>query len=79
MTDLTRRGFVKGSAGAAAGMTMLSAFLAEQAEAHGQAGAHPVVAYVHNPKKGQIWVMSPQHKVVIHDKKLAERLSRAVH
>jgi hypothetical protein len=61
-------------------MTMLSAFLAEQAEAQGHDGGAPaVVAYVHNAKSGKVWVMSANHKVVIHDRKLAARLAGAVH
>ena len=53
MSDLTRRGFVKGSAGAAAGVTVLSALLAEQADAHADPGSRPVVAYVKNPKRAR--------------------------
>ena len=39
MSDLTRRGFVKNSAAATAGITVIGALLAEQADAHaGRAG-----------------------------------------
>jgi hypothetical protein len=78
VTDLTRRGFVKGSAGAAAGLTVLSALLAEQADAHGDPGARPIIAYVRNPKRGEIAVMTADREVTIHDRKLAVRLARAV-
>ena len=78
MSDLTRRGFVKGSAGAAAGLTMLSALLAEQADAHAAPGSRPVIAYVKNPKKGEIAILAADREVTIHDRKLAARLARAV-
>jgi hypothetical protein len=79
MSDLTRRGFVKTSAGAAAGMTVLGALVTEQAEAQEAAKAphHPVVAYVKNPRTGEIAVMSGDRTVKVHDRKLAARLTRA--
>jgi hypothetical protein len=78
VTDLTRRGFVKGSAGAAAGLSVFSALLAEQADAHGEAGSRPIIAYVRNPTRGEIAVMTADREVRIHDRKLAARLARAV-
>ena len=78
MTDLTRRGFVKGSAGAAAGLSVLSALLAEQADAHGEPGSRAIIAYVRNPARGEIAVMTADREVRIHDRKLAARLARAV-
>ena len=56
MSDLTRRGFVKNSAGAAAGMTVVGALVAAgEAEAkEGAVGSEPVVAYVKDPRKGDI-------------------------
>jgi hypothetical protein len=78
VTELTRRGFVKGSAEAAAGMTVLAALLADQADAHGDPGSRPIIAYIRNPKKGDISVMVADREVMIHDRKLAARLARAV-
>ena len=78
MSDLTRRGFVKGSAGAAAGLTVLSAFLAEQAVAEGAADSRPIIAYISNPKSGEIAVMAADREVRLRDAKLAARLARAV-
>lgn len=81
MSDITRRGFVKGSAGAAAGVGVLGALLAEaaaEAEAHGEVGARPIIAYVRNPKRGAISVMTAGREVTIHDRRLAARLARAV-
>lgn len=78
MSDLTRRGFVKNSAGAAAGMTAIGALVAGQAEADvSAAGSDPVVAYVRDPRKGEIAVMSGDREVTVRDKKLAAQISRA--
>jgi hypothetical protein len=77
MSDLTRRGFVKSSAGAAAGMTAIGALVAQQADAEAVAGSEPVVAYVSNPGKGEISVMSGDREVTVRDPKLAARIVRA--
>ena len=80
MSDLTRRSFVKNSAGAAAGMTAVGAIVAAQAEADESAvGSDPVVAYVTNPRKGEISVMSGDREVSVRDPKLAARIARAAH
>jgi hypothetical protein len=78
MSDLTRRGFVKNSAGAAAGMTVAGALVAAgEAEAKGGAvGSEPVVAYVKDPRKGDISLMSGDHEVVVRDRKLAAQIAR---
>lgn len=77
MSDLTRRAFVKSSAGAAAGLTAVGAIAAEQADADTVAGAPPVVAYVTDPGKGEIAVMTGDHEVTVRDPKLAARIVRA--
>jgi hypothetical protein len=78
MSDVTRRGFVKNSAGAAAGITAIGAIVASQAAANtGPAGSDPVVAYVKDPRKGEISVMSGDREVTIHDPKLAAQIARA--
>jgi hypothetical protein len=78
MTDLTRRGFVKNSAGAAAGMTVIGALVADEADARGAPpGSEPVVAYVSDPAKGEISVMTGDREVTVHDRKLAARITRA--
>ncbi len=78
MSDLTRRGFVKTSAGAAAGMTAVGALVTAQAEAHASvAGSHPLVAYVKDPRKGEISVMSGDREVSIRNHKLAAEIARA--
>ena len=78
MSDLTRRGFVKNSAGAAAGMTVIGALVAEHADADvGKAGSEPVVAYVRDPRTGEIEVMAGDREVKLRDPKLAARLARA--
>jgi hypothetical protein len=78
MTDLTRRGFVKNSAGAAAGVTVIGALVAEQASANGAgAGSEPVVAYVSDPRKGEISLMAADREVTVRDPKLAARIVRA--
>jgi hypothetical protein len=72
VSELTRLGFVKSSAAAAAGMTVFGALLAEDASA--QAGEEPVVAYVSDPRKGEISVMRGDREVKVRDKKLAARI-----
>ena len=78
MSEVTRRGFVKSSAGAAAGVTVIGALAAEQAEARADGvGKEPVVAYVRNPRKGEISVMSGDREKTIRDRDLAARITRA--
>ena len=78
MSDLTRRGFVKNSAAATAGITVIGALLAEHADAHaGESGSRPVVAYVRDPAKGDISVLSGDREVHVHDRKLAAAIARA--
>jgi anaerobic selenocysteine-containing dehydrogenase len=78
MSDLTRRGFVKNSAAATAGMTVIGALLAGQADAHaGEHGSKAVLAYVRDPRKGDIAVLSGDHEVHINDRKLAAAIARA--
>ena len=89
MSEFTRRGFVTRSASAAAGMTAIGAIIAEQAQAaektkghhesepSGPIGTDPVVAFVHDPRKGEVSFMTGEHDVTIHDPKLAAQISRA--
>jgi hypothetical protein len=77
MSDLTRRGFVTRSAGAAAGLTAIGALVAQQADADVTAGSEPVVAYVSDPGKGEISVMTGDREVTVRDRKLAARIVRA--
>jgi hypothetical protein len=77
MSALTRRGFVKKSAVAAAGMTAVGTVVAQQADADTVAAADPVVAYVSNPRKGEVSVMTGDREVTVHDRKLAASIVRA--
>ena len=77
MSDSTRRAFVKNSAAAAAGMTVVGALVAEQADAKVAATSGPVVAYVRDPRTGEISVMAGERQIRLHDRKLAARLARA--
>ena len=81
MSDLTRRGFVKNSAAATAGITVIGALLSEQADAKpggaGGDGNKAVVAYVRDPRKGDISVLSGDREVHIRDRKLAAAIARA--
>jgi hypothetical protein len=78
MSDLTRRGFVKNSAAATAGITVIGALLADQAGAHpGDPGSQAVVAYVRDPRTGDISVLSGDREVHVHDRKLAAAIARA--
>ena len=73
MSDTTRRGFVKNSAAAAAGMTVVGALVAEQADAKVAAKSGPVVAYIRDPRTGEISVMAGEREVKLHDRKIAAR------
>lgn len=75
MSDITRRGFVKSSLGAAAGMTALGALAAAPAGA--DAGSEPVVAYVADPKSGEVSLMAGDREVSRRDPELAARIARA--
>jgi hypothetical protein len=78
VSDLTRRNFVKNSAITAAGMTAIGGIAAEAAEAHnGAVGSEPVVAYVSDPRTGEISVMTGEREVKLRDRKLARDISRA--
>ena len=70
MSD-TRRAFVKRSATAAIGATMVGGLLATEAEAD---TSEPVVAYVHN---GEVSVMKGDREVTVRDRKLAAQIARA--
>jgi hypothetical protein len=75
MSDSTRRGFVKNSAAAAAGMTVVGALLTEEAQARVAAHDGPVVAYVHDARTGEISVLAGDREVHVHDRKLAARIA----
>jgi hypothetical protein len=78
MSELTRRGFVKNSAAATAGITVIGALLADQADARtGELGSRAVVAYIRDPRKGDISVLSGDREVHVHDRKLAAAIARA--
>jgi hypothetical protein len=70
MSD-TRRAFVKRSATAAVGATMIGALVASEADA---STSEPVVAYVHD---GKISIMSGEREVTVRDRKLAAQIVRA--
>ena len=70
MSD-TRRAFVKRSATAAVGATMIGALVAGEADAH---TSEPVVAYVHD---GKISIMTGEREVTVRDRKLAAQIVRA--
>jgi hypothetical protein len=68
----TRRAFVKRSASAAVGATMLGALMAGEAEA--RTSEEPVVAYV---RGGEISIMTGEREVTVRDRKLAAQILRA--
>jgi hypothetical protein len=79
MSELTRRAFVTRSAGTAAGMTAIGALAvqASDADAKGKVDATPVVAYIANPRSGEISVMTGKREVTVRDRKLAAQIARA--
>jgi hypothetical protein len=59
-------------------MTAIGALVAGQADADAVVPeGDPVVAYVTNPRKGEISVMSGEREVTVHDPKLAAQIARA--
>lgn len=77
MSDSTRRGFVKGSVAAAAGMTAIGALTAEAAQAREDAATGGVVAHVRDARTGEIDVMSADRTITVRDRKLASQIARA--
>ena len=77
MSDSTRRGFVKNSAAAAAGATVVGALIADQADAEAAAGSGPIVAYIREPGSGEISVMAGERQVKLVDRQIAARIARA--
>jgi hypothetical protein len=75
VTEITRLGFVKSSAKAIAGAAAVGAVEAAPAEAH--VTTKPVVAYVKNPRKGEISLMSGDREVTVRDRALAAKIARA--
>lgn len=88
-TGLNRRGFLQSSAGVAGGAAMTLApsaaaalALAGPAQAapakvvarSGESPSEPVVAYVHNAKRGEVTVMSGTTETTYQDHELAQRL-----
>jgi hypothetical protein len=71
MSDQTRRAFVKRSAGAAVGASMIGALMATEADA---STSEPVVAYV---RHGEISIMTGEREVTVRDRKLAAQIVRA--
>jgi hypothetical protein len=77
MSDVTRRGFVRGSAGAAAGVTTMGVLGVGEADAKKAPHHHPVVAWLGDPRDGKITIMKGDREVTIHDRKLAARIANA--
>jgi hypothetical protein len=75
MSGSTRRVFVKNSAAAAAGMTVVGALLTEEAQARVAAHNGPVIAYVHDARTGEVSVLAGDREVRVRDRKLAARIA----
>jgi hypothetical protein len=80
MDEVTRRGFVQSSAGAAAGVATYGAFGVADADAKDPkkraTHEHPVVAWLGDPRDGTITIMSGKREVTIHDHALAAKIAR---
>jgi hypothetical protein len=60
-------------------MTAIGAIAADVASADsGAAGSEPVVAFVSDPRTGEISVMKGDREVKLRDRKLARDISRAI-
>jgi hypothetical protein len=51
--------------------------MAEQADAEAAAGSGPIVAYIREPRTGEISVMAGERQVKLRDRKIAARIARA--
>jgi hypothetical protein len=79
MSEVTRRSFVRGSAGAAAGVTTMGLLGVGEADAKRSATHHhPVVAWLGDPRDGKITIMKGDREVTIHDHQLAAKIANAV-
>ncbi len=79
MSELTRRAFVTKSASTAAGLTAIGGLVAEEADAavpDAQVGKHRVLAFVSNPRKGEITVMTSDSEHTFRNRKLAAQIAR---
>ncbi len=80
MAEVTRLGFMKSSAGAAAGLTLVGTLATANADAKASpAGSESLVVFVKNPASGEISFMTGDREVIVHDRQLAARLARAAH
>lgn len=79
MSDTTRLAFIKRSAAGAAGMTVIGAMVAEEADAKVAKKSGSIVAYIKKPANGEIILMHADKQIVVHDKKLAARIAHAGH
>jgi hypothetical protein len=79
MSGSTRRGFVRNSIAAAAGVTALGTLSTEVAQAQAQPDpeAGPVIAHVRNARTGEISVMAGERTVTVQDRQLAASIARA--
>lgn len=78
MDDVTRRTFVRTSAGAAAGVTATGVFGVAEADAkHKVPHHHPVVAWLGDPRDGKITIMKGDREVTIRDHALAAKIANA--
>jgi hypothetical protein len=78
MDDLTRRSFVRSSAGAAVGVPAMGMFGVGEADAKRRAThSHPVVAWLGDPSDGTITIMKGDREVTIHDHALAAKIANA--
>ena len=78
MDDVTRRAFVKTSAGAAALAAAGTIGVADaDADAKQHLHGHPIVAWIGDPRDGKITVMSGNKEVTIRDREVVRRIARA--
>lgn len=77
MTEYTRRAFVKTSAGAAAGATVIGALATETAQAHSAGATQPVLAYVKDPRRGEVAIIVGDGEKTIRDPSLTARIVAA--
>lgn len=79
MTDHSRRNFLKLGAATAGAVAIAPGFVGSAGAQESSAPAHDgaFVAWIKDPKTGEIAVMVGERELIVHDRKLAKRLAQA--
>jgi hypothetical protein len=76
VSTTTRRGFVKNSAAAAAGATIVGSLMTADAEAKKVTHRGPVMAWIGDTRHGEITIMAGERQIKVRDHQLVARIAR---